>query len=153
MGKFFPIHRAQKPFSLPNYSYLRHFRVSTNTALLACIMHIASPNQTWKKMKTKNFFNTLVFALCLGTVVPSMANVTDKGTKEISAADRARAEQILKRLEEIKAMDIKSMPTSQKRQLRKEVKAAKKELNDVGGGVYISVGALIIIILLLILIL
>jgi hypothetical protein len=104
-------------------------------------------------MKIKNFFNTLVFALCLCTVVPSMANVTDKATKEISAADKARAEQILKRLEEIKAMDIKSMPSAEKRQLRKEVRAAKKELNDVAGGVYISVGALIIIILLLILIL
>lgn len=82
-----------------------------------------------------------------------MANGSKTPVKEISAEDKARAEQILKRLEEIKAMDIQSMSSSEKRQLRKEVKAAKKELATVASGVYISVGALIIIILLLILIL
>jgi len=77
----------------------------------------------------------------------------DEPVKEVSATDKARAEEILKRLEEIKAMDIRSMSAPEKKQLRKEVRASKKELATMGGGVYISVGALIIIILLLILIL
>lgn len=120
---------------------------------LARDVQTVSPNQSGTKMKIKNLFKTLLFTLCLVTTLPTMANLTNEAPKEISAADRARAEQILKRLEEIKAMDITSMPSSQKRELRKEVKAAKKELKEVAGGVYISVGALIIIILLLILIL
>ena len=86
------------------------------------------------------------------TSLPTIAKEKNTPAKEISATDKARAEQILKRLEEIKAMDLSSMPASEKRQLRKEVKAAKKEL-AAAGGVYLSVGALIIIILLLILIL
>jgi uncharacterized protein YmfQ (DUF2313 family) len=111
-------------------------------------------NQSEQQMKIKNLFKTLFITVCLATsVAPSMANVNDEAAKEVSATDKARAEQILKRLEEIKAMDIKSMSSSEKRQLRKEVKASKKELNEMSGGIYISVGALIIIILLLILIL
>jgi len=106
----------------------------------------------WNKMK--NLFKTMLFTLSLAATMPIMANVTNEPVKEMSAADRARAEQIIKRLEEIKAMDTKSMSSPEKRQLRKEVRAAKKELNEAAtGGVYISVGALIIIILLLILIL
>ena len=105
-------------------------------------------------MKTKNLFRTLLLTVCIATsVLPSVAKEKNEATKEISTSDKARAEQILKRLDEIKAMDLNSMPSSEKRELRKEVKAAKKELAAVGGGVYISVGALIIIILLLILIL
>ena len=105
-------------------------------------------------MKTKNLFKTLLLTALMATAaLPSMAGTAKGSVKEISAADKARAEQILSRLEEIKAMDINSMPSSEKAQLRKEVKAAKKELKEIGGGVYISVGALIIIILLLILIL
>ena len=95
-----------------------------------------------------------MLTLCMATVaLPSVAKTKGEPAKEISATDKARAEEILKRLEEIKAMDMSAMPASEKRALRKEVKAAKKELAAAGGGVYISVGALIIIILLLILIL
>jgi len=106
-------------------------------------------------MKINNFRKTLLLTICIATALPSVANSSNSApAKEISSTDKARAEEILKRLEEIKSMDISSMPASQKRQLRKEVKAAKKELKQVeSSGVYISVGALIIIILLLILIL
>lgn len=55
------------------------------------------------------------------------------------------------RLNEINAMDKSNLKSSEKKNLRKEVRSIKHQLNELGGGgVYISVGALIIIIILLI---
>ena len=72
-------------------------------------------------------------------------------TKE---AESAKAEVLLTRLNEINAMEKKNLNGAEKRELRNEVRAIKKDLNTMdGGGVYISVGAIIIIILLLILLL
>jgi predicted PurR-regulated permease PerM len=70
-------------------------------------------------------------------------------TKEVPAEVKV----LLNRLDEIKAMDKSSLNSSEKKQLRKEVRAIKSELRSTGNGVYFSVGAIIIIILLLILLL
>lgn len=59
----------------------------------------------------------------------------------------------LDRLEEIKNMDKSELTRAEKRALRKEVRAIKGEVAAAKGGVYLSVGAIIIIILLLILLL
>ena len=71
----------------------------------------------------------------------------------LSLIESAKAQELTKRLEEINAMDKSGMKRSEKRQLHREVKAINKELNELSGGVYVSVGAVIIIILLLILLL
>jgi hypothetical protein len=60
---------------------------------------------------------------------------------------------LLDRLNEIKAMDKSKLTSSEKKELRKEVRSTKKQLKELSGGVYLSVGAVIIIILLLILLL
>lgn len=57
------------------------------------------------------------------------------------------------RLYEIRDMNISAMGKTEKKELRKEVKAIKSELKAAGQGVYLSVGAIIIIVLLLILLL
>ena len=68
-------------------------------------------------------------------------------------------EAIQKRVLEIQAMDPTQLTSSQRKELRQELKVMYKELknNDDGGGrhtnIYISVGGLIVIILLLIIIL
>lgn len=59
----------------------------------------------------------------------------------------------LDRLNEIKAMDKSDMTSSEKKALRKEVKVIKSSLRDSNSGIYLSVGAVIIIVLLLILLL
>jgi hypothetical protein len=64
-----------------------------------------------------------------------------------------QAKILLNRLDEIKAMDKSNLTSSEKKQLRKEVRSIKKDLKELGGGVYISVGAIIIILLLLIILL
>jgi hypothetical protein len=64
-------------------------------------------------------------------------------------ADLANAQ--ISRLNEINEMDMSAMNNAEKRELRKEVRAIEKQQN--GGGIYISVGAAILIVLLLILLL
>jgi hypothetical protein len=59
------------------------------------------------------------------------------------------------RVKAIRAMDFSKMSAGERRNLRQELKSMKKEakLLDVSGGVYISFGALILIIVLLIILL
>jgi hypothetical protein len=59
---------------------------------------------------------------------------------------------MLDRLKEIKDMDKSKMKRAEKKELRKEVKAIKATLRSTNNGVYLSVGAIIIIVLLIILI-
>ena len=61
-----------------------------------------------------------------------------------------RAEVLLKRLDDIRDMDVTAMSPSQKSELQKEVKTIQNDLRGLSGGVYISATALIIILLLLI---
>ena len=68
-------------------------------------------------------------------------------------AESEEADALTARLDEIKAMDMSAMTSIEKKQLRKEVRAIKSDLRQIGGGVYISVGALILIILLLVILL
>lgn len=73
--------------------------------------------------------------------------------KELTEQQQMRIQQIKDRVEEIKAMDKSALTKEQRQDLRKELTSMKKEAKAMGGGVYLSVGAIIIIILLLILIL
>jgi hypothetical protein len=50
-------------------------------------------------------------------------------------------------------MDKSELSSVEKKELRKEVRTIKKELKATGNGVYLSIGAILIIILLLILLL
>ena len=100
-------------------------------------------------MKLNNSFKGLVVIVLLSISSPVMAN-TDPGTPAKNV--EARAMELENRLNEIKALDKKEMTRAERKALRKEVKEIKKEL-AVGGGVYLSVGAIVLIALLLILLL
>ncbi len=99
-------------------------------------------------MKPKKILTTL--ALIIFISIPGFSSET---TPVINATPRtASASQ--NRLEEIKAMDINSLSRQEKKSLRKEVRSIEKDMKKAdNGGVYLSVGAIIIIVLLLILIL
>ena len=62
----------------------------------------------------------------------------------------ARTQVLVDRLHEIKAMDVQSLNTAEKKELRKEVREIKSELKS--SGVYISVTAILIILLIILLI-
>jgi len=104
----------------------------------------------------KSIFYTIMMLFALNfipanamTITGAPVTPTTENTKEVPA----EVTRMMNRLEEIKAMDKSDMSRSEKRALRKEVKAIRANMAKSNGGVYLSVGAIIIIILLLILLL
>lgn len=102
----------------------------------------------------KLLFPLLIIAF-FSTISPTavFAN-TDPTTSEVKddkEENDAKAILLNNRLEEIKDIDKSELDRSERKALRKEVKEIKKELKAIGNGVYISTGAIIIIILLILL--
>lgn len=97
-------------------------------------------------------------ALLMAAFIPSYATAgTDTPVATVSPTSTpvsAEAQALLSRLDEIKAMDMSDLNSVQKRQLRKEVRSIKDALNQMDGKyIYVSAGALIVILLLVILLL
>lgn len=67
--------------------------------------------------------------------------------------ESAEVNALTHRLEEINGMDKSKLTSSEKRQLRKEVRTIKKRASALSGGVYVSAGALIVLLILLIVLL
>lgn len=90
------------------------------------------------------------------TVIPTTMLAKTTAPTAISNTTKempAEVKVMLDRLKEIKEMDKSNLTSSDRKALRKEVRAIKSTLKSTGNGVYLSVGAIIIIILILILIL
>lgn len=94
------------------------------------------------------------------TLIPLQLNAsTSEPTSTVPApapASPAEAAKVLtleSRLKEIDAMDKSELKAADKKNLRKEVKSIKHELRTIGGGVYLSAGAIILVLLLLIVLL
>jgi hypothetical protein len=102
-----------------------------------------------KRLKT---YSLLLLTLFLATPGFSNDNLPGRSARAAEPITPAEAERMTQRLEEIKAMDLKSLPRSERRALRKEVKEIEQKTQQTGY-IYISVGALLLIILLLILLL
>lgn len=73
--------------------------------------------------------------------------------QQLNNEQQARLDQIIRRVDEIRAMDRSQLSRSDRKALKNELKQLKQEARVMKGGVYLSVGAIIIIILLLILLL
>lgn len=104
-------------------------------------------------MKTQIVKTVLLF-MVMNMAVPVFAS-TDPVVmvnKNITTED-VRGMELLNRLKEIKAMKKSDLSREERKALRKEVKAIKKELSTDHKGIYLSFGAAILIVLLLILIL
>jgi hypothetical protein len=98
----------------------------------------------------KQFIYILAFAAVF-SFTPNFSQAAPPIKAPMSLADEQAAKALVERLEEIKAIDRSDMSSAEKKELRQETKAIKKELKAMGGGVYVSAGAVIIILLLLIL--
>ena len=101
-----------------------------------------------------------IMAICLSLAfLPFQSSAaTIKDVKPTSAVATnpsvaARAKTLELRIEQIDKMDKTNMKPAEKQALRKEVRAIKQELKASGGYVYISVGAALLIILLIIILL
>jgi chemotaxis signal transduction protein len=86
------------------------------------------------------------------TFTPIQSNA-EKNPISISVTDvnSAEVKVLINRVNEINAMDRSAMSPAEKKEIRKELRAIKREVNKHSGGyVYISGGLLILIIILLI---
>lgn len=101
----------------------------------------------------KKLIYSFALIFMLGISVNTVSAATTKDKVEMTAEQKVQLEKITNRVEEIRAMDKSNLSRSEKKELRKELREMKHQARAMGGGVYLSVGAIIIIILLLILIL
>lgn len=103
-------------------------------------------------MRTTKFLRILSLALLIAIASPASSAIVNPTSSSAKIED-PRAQALIQRLEVIKGMDKSELTGSEKKELRKEVKEIKKEMKASKNGIYLSVGAIIIVILLLILIL
>ncbi|MFN3801004.1 hypothetical protein [Belliella pelovolcani] len=102
-------------------------------------------------MKKIAYFLSVMF-LFTAFAPAAMAKDAKKENPELTAEEQLRLEEINNRVEEIKAMDFADMSKEERKEVKNELREMKKEAKDLGGGVYLSVGAIIIILLILILV-
>jgi hypothetical protein len=98
----------------------------------------------------------MICLVVLATLVPTLGNAAASHAPVVpisTGTEPIEVRLMLNRLETINAMDKSKLKATERKALRKEVRLLKKDLKASGGGVYLSVGALILIILLLIVLL
>jgi hypothetical protein len=95
----------------------------------------------------------LILFASIPMTVSANSNTKDLPPSNTKTEERAEANALLGRLYEIKDMDKHGMNISEKAKLGNEVKDINNRLRDIGGGIYISVGAIIIILLLILILL
>lgn len=100
-------------------------------------------------MKKQIYFLLTAFLLATTSVVANDI----KSKPEMTENQVVRAGEISRRVEEIKNMDRSELSRQERKALRNELLDMKKEAKAMSGGVYLSVGAIIIILLVLLLIL
>jgi len=108
----------------------------------------------------KKFIFCLIATVLSLTILPVQSFAATKEepsslvvTKPPEPAESAEAKVLITRLDEIKAMDMSAMKSTEKKELRKEVRSIKRELKDISGGIYVSAGVLIVVLILLIVLL
>jgi hypothetical protein len=106
-------------------------------------------NKIVTTMKTINVLRSLMLMAILAVAAPTVNAAPTVDPVE----QKAEIQRLENRLEEIKAIDKTKLNKEEKKALRGEVKQIKKEIKAVSGGVYLSVGAILLIALLLILLL
>lgn len=103
-------------------------------------------------MKTGKIVKLMTAALFVFFSLSAGAS-TITSDSSIVTTNEVRVQQMSDRLQEIKVIDKSALTKAEKKSLRKEVVDIKKEMKAVSGGVYLSIGALVLILILLIILL
>jgi hypothetical protein len=101
-------------------------------------------------MKKLAYFLSLVFLLT--AFAPAAMADGGKEPTTLSLEDELRLEELNQRVLEIKAMSFAEMTKAEKKEIRSELREINKEAKRVGGGVYISAGAIIILLIIILLV-
>lgn len=99
----------------------------------------------------KNLKLLVMAGLMLLSILPLKAVNTEPAPAPVTT--ESVEAKVMNRITEIKAMDKSKLTTAEKKELRKELREMKHQMKALSGGVYLSAGAIIIILLILILIL
>lgn len=102
--------------------------------------------------KAKIYFSLAAMLFAFSVQAENTSPLSAKESKVISAEDLKRMEEIEARVLEIKEMDFSTLDRAEKKAIKTELKELNKEAKR-GGGLYLSLGAIIVIVLLLILLL
>ena len=115
----------------------------------------ASHNQTTIRMKKLKLLFITTFLLLYLAPAHAAASVPFQALAAtgMPVPTTGNVTELTSRLAEIKAMDKSGLKASEKKQLRKEKRSIKSELRKVSGGVYVSAGALLVLLIILILVL
>jgi hypothetical protein len=92
-------------------------------------------------MKTKILYTIMLVLMTSILAIPAQA------ARVATHAEQATT--MLHRLETIKEMNLKNISTEQKNELKIEVQGIHQKLKSLDGGIYLSVGAIIIILLII----
>jgi hypothetical protein len=92
---------------------------------------------------------TGLFLLALIPMPTEAATMSKIVEPKYTSSEPPEHQKLKARLAEIKALDKSDFSFSEKRELRQEKRSIKKRLYSDGGGIYISVGALLVVIILL----
>lgn len=103
----------------------------------------------------KSIILCLVMLSLVSFSSPVLASEKEPNRNTIATANKvdeipADVQILLDRLEALKAMDKSDLKSSERKELRSEVREIKSTLRAKGNGLYISTGAIIIILLLII---
>ena len=103
-------------------------------------------------MKKIAYFLSILF-LFTATIPSATAKEGKKGKEnpELTEEQQVRLGEIEERVAEIKALNFRDLSADELKEVKVELKELKKEAKKNGGGIYLSVGAIIVILLVLIL--
>jgi hypothetical protein len=108
-------------------------------------------------MQIKNLLTIVTLSACVAITTPATSYASASAPVTTTVGDPEKEakllEDITRRVTEIQNMDKSNLTTSEKKALRKELMGMKKQADGLNNKVYLSVGAIIIIILILMLIL
>jgi glycyl-tRNA synthetase beta subunit len=92
--------------------------------------------------------------LMLSSTTSLVQAKTSEPRKELTSEQNLRMNQIAQRVEEIKKLDKANLSQTENQELKEELTAMKKEAKKAGqGGIYLSVTALLVIIIVLLILL
>jgi hypothetical protein len=115
-----------------------------------CLAELKHDKQLQNNLMKKIALSLFAIVLSLTFVPQELKASTDLNSVNAPGDSVIQKQILLDRLSEIQSTDKSDLSFNEKRNLRKEEREIKTTLNRDYGGVYISVGAFIVIILLLI---
>lgn len=103
-------------------------------------------------LKTTAFIALLTVGVTANstTTNPISSSSIQTQSAETKRLSQREADLLIDRVYEIHSMDLKALNNAEKRALREELASINEQLHHPAGGVYISVGGLILILILLI---